>query len=184
MHERHFHGDPARLRAPDRIARLEVERVVDLSLAGIAASSLLDVGTGSGLFAEAFSKRGLEVAGVDDAPEMLDLARAHVPGGDFKRGRAEALPYGDASFDLVFLGLVLHETDPILALREARRVARVRVAIVEWPYHEEEHGPPLEHRLESVTIARLAREAGFAAAEETFLRGAVLFLLTPMAAGA
>jgi ubiquinone/menaquinone biosynthesis C-methylase UbiE len=178
MQERHFHGDPARLRAPDRIARLEVERVVDMSLDGGVVRNVLDVGTGSAVFAEGFAKRGLEVAGVDDAAEMLDLARAYVPQGDFRQGRAEKLPFQDASFDLVFLGHVLHETEPLSALREARRVARGRVVILEWPYREEEHGPPLEHRLESATIARLAREAGFKSTEERSLQGGVLFLLS------
>jgi methylase of polypeptide subunit release factors len=53
MHERRFRGDPARLRSPERLEQLEVERVVELSLEGITAGSVLDVGTGTGVFAEA-----------------------------------------------------------------------------------------------------------------------------------
>ncbi len=34
MHEKRFEGDIARLRNPERIARLEVERVVTLCLKG------------------------------------------------------------------------------------------------------------------------------------------------------
>ena len=89
-----------------------------------------------------------------------------MPGADFREGIAESLPFENGSFDLVFLGHVLHETDdPVAALREARRVARLRVAILEWPYRREEHGPPLEHRLRPRRIASLARAAGFTSIE-------------------
>ena len=69
--------------------------------------SVLDVGVGSGLFAEAFAQHGLEVAGVDVNPEMIVAAKRFVPKGDFRESTAEALPYPDASFDLVFFGLAL-----------------------------------------------------------------------------
>ena len=130
MHEKRFEGDIDRLRAPERVERLEVERVVDLCLENGKFHSILDIGTGSGLFAEAFSRRGLEVSGVDSNPEMLVAARRYMPKGGFREGTAEVLPYPDGSFDFVFLGLVLHESDePLKALTEARRVGRNRVGI-------------------------------------------------------
>ncbi len=159
-HERRFHGDAARLRSPARVAMLEPERVVAFSLSGIAAKSVLDVGTGTGLFAEAFAKAGLDVTGVDANLELLAAARQHVPSGRFVEAAAEALPFADKSFDLVFLGFVLHEVDdPSLALQEAARTARVRVVVVEWPYRAEESGPPLEHRLPPERIEELAAAA-------------------------
>ena len=162
MHERRFHGDLDRLRSPARLILLEVDRVVELSLEGITASTVLDVGTGTGVFAEAFAGSGLDVAGIDTNPDMIAAAQRHVPQGHFQQAPAEEIPFPDASFDLVFLGHVLHETDdPLKALAEARRVATQRVVALEWPYREEEHGPPLAHRLEPQTIARLVREAGF-----------------------
>ena len=54
MHERRFKGEVERLRAPERIQRIEVDRVVNLCLEGVRADSVLDVGTGSAIFAEAF----------------------------------------------------------------------------------------------------------------------------------
>lgn len=49
MHERRFNREIGRLRYPDRIALLEVKRVVDLALEGLKQiQSVLDVGTGSG----------------------------------------------------------------------------------------------------------------------------------------
>ena len=162
MHERRFHADIKSLRSTERMALMEVEKVVELCLEGIQAQNALDVGTGSGIFAEAFAARGLVVAGIDANPEMVKTAKGYVPQGKFKLAPAEAVPYPDKSFDLVFLGHVLHETDDAFkALQEAHRVARQRVAVFEWPYLDEEFGPPLAHRLKPETIGDLARQAGF-----------------------
>lgn len=169
-HGHRFHGQARDLRAPDRVERLEVGRVAALSLEGLDIASALDVGTGSGIFAEAFAGLGLEVTAVDVDPEMLLVAAEYVPGAEFRKARAEELPFADSSFDLVFLGHVLHETDrPVQALQEARRVARRRVVVLEWPYREGEHGPPLAHRLSRAVVESLAKEAGFAAVESVQL---------------
>lgn len=161
MHEKLYDGGVERLRSPERVARLEVERVVTLSLEGANIKNVLDVGVGSGLFAEAFGQHGLEVAGVDVNPEMIVAAKQYVPKGDFRASTAEALPYPDGSFDLVFLGLLLHESDePLKVLQETRRVSRQRICILEWPYQEGEFGPPLAHRLDSTKIVEVARQIG------------------------
>jgi ubiquinone/menaquinone biosynthesis C-methylase UbiE len=140
---------------------LEPERVAALCMEGAAIATVLDVGTGTGLFAEAFLTAGVSVTGVDVSLDLLAAARRHVPMAEFMEAGAEELPFEDGSFDLVFLGQVLHETDdPSRALAEARRVARVRVAVLEWPYRREESGPPLEHRLKETDIAALASAAG------------------------
>jgi SAM-dependent methyltransferase len=178
MHEKRFAGDVDRLRAPERVERLEVGRGVDLCLENDKIGSVLDVGTGSGLFAEAFAGHNLTVAGVDVNPEMLASARVFVPKGDFRTGTAEALPYPDRSFDLVFLGLVLHESDNSLkALKEALRVCRKRVGILEWPYRDQSFGPPLAHRLNPEDLAGLFKTAGFREWKRTELHDTVLYLL-------
>jgi ubiquinone/menaquinone biosynthesis C-methylase UbiE len=180
MNERTYAAGVQRLRQPDRIERMEVPRVVDLTLTGIAASSLLDVGTGSGLFAEAFDQRGLSVTGIDVNPEMIRAAKDFVPKGTFIEGVLEALPFADRSFDLLFLGAVLHETDNLrLALSECRRCATVRVAVLEWPYRQEEIGPPLEHRLRDADILQTARNVGFRTIDVHALDRMDLYLLTP-----
>jgi ubiquinone/menaquinone biosynthesis C-methylase UbiE len=162
MHERRFHGDPARLRSERRRELLALDLVVTRCLED-GACSVLDVGTGSALFAEAFAARGLRAAGIDASLEMVRSAAAFAPRAAFCVATAEALPLRAGGFDLVFLGHLLHETDaPIDALREARRVARLSVAVLEWPYRAEEDGPPLAHRLRPEAIEALAREAGFA----------------------
>jgi SAM-dependent methyltransferase len=188
-HSHHSHGEPhdkrygaaaERLRSPERLALLEVPRVVDLCLEGIQGLRALDVGTGTGLFAEAFAARGLEVTGIDPNPGLLEAARRLVPAARFDAGAAEKLPFKDASFDLVMLSHVLHETDdPAAALAEARRVARRRVCILEWPYVDEDKGPPLAHRLRPSEIESLARGAGFSAVERTDLARMQLYRLAP-----
>jgi hypothetical protein len=62
-------------------------------------------------------------------------------------------------------------------LSEARRVARVRVALLEWPYRAEEYGPPLEHRLRDEDIIRVARGAGFSQVETLSLAHMALYRL-------
>lgn len=66
---------------------------------------LLDVATGSGNAAIAAARRGLEVTGIDYVPALLDRARRRADAegvtAEFVEGDAEALPFGDGSFDVV-----------------------------------------------------------------------------------
>jgi SAM-dependent methyltransferase len=94
------------------------------------------------------------------------VARQLIPGVAFKEATAESIPYGDRTFDVAFLGHVLHETDdPLAALREARRVSTRRVVVLEWPYVLEEDGPPLQHRLKPEDIKEMAKRAGLGSVE-------------------
>ena len=179
MHERRFTGDVERLRAPERIARLEVDRVVNLCCEGIRVDNVLDVGTGSGIFAEAFFRIVKNVTGIDPNPEMLKAAKMFLPNGRFLHGTVEDIPLEDNSFDIVFMGHVLHESDDIIkALSEAQRVAKQKVCILEWPYIQEEAGPPLEHRLALAEIVSAAKHVGFSSPEITQLHHMVLFRFT------
>ena len=179
MRERRFHGEVERLRASQRLALLEVERVVDLCFEGIQVNSVLDVGTGSGIFAEAFSKRGIEITGIDPNPEMLKAAKEFVPTGTFLSGTVEEIPLEDKTFDLVFLGHVLHESDDLIkALSESKRVAKRKVCILEWPYKQEESGPPLEHRLKTEDILTAAKQVGFSSLDTIQLHHMLLFRFT------
>jgi ubiquinone/menaquinone biosynthesis C-methylase UbiE len=162
------------------MALLETGRVVSLSVEGHEIARVLDVGTGTGIFAEAFADGIRRVEGIDPDPALLDVARRLVPAAGFTAAAAEALPFADHSFDLVFFGHVLHETDdPVGALTEARRVARKRVVVLEWPYREEEIGPPLAHRLSPSRVLELARAAGFTKSERIELGHMDLYRLEP-----
>ena len=162
-----------KLRRTARIAQLEVERVVGLCLETSRITDLLDVGTGSGLFAEAFALRGVKVFGLDPDPDMIRAARCLVPAVSFHVAAAEALPFAERAVDACFMGMVLHETaDPDRSLLEARRVARNLVAVLEWPPAMPTDPPPPARRFDYEEIDRVGRRTGF--------RDISLFPLTDM----
>ena len=69
--------------------------------------------------------RGAAVSGFDAAEAMLAIARERVPAGDFRVADLEAMPFSDASFDVVTgFNAFQFAGDPVRALSEARRVAR------------------------------------------------------------
>lgn len=179
MHEKRFNREIERLRDPDRVARLEVLRVAKIVVDGLTeAKSILDVGTGSGLFAEQFAASGMKVEGLDVNPDMIPAALVFVPTGDFHIGVAEKMPFEDDNFDIVFMGLLLHEVDDLLkALSEAYRVAKKRLAVLEWPFEEQPIGPPLEHRLSSEQIETASIEAGFKNIKQHKLENLVLYII-------
>jgi ubiquinone/menaquinone biosynthesis C-methylase UbiE len=176
--ERVYSNGVARLRSPERIERLELGGVTQLCLQGEPIGKLLDVGTGSGLFAESFARHGVAVTGVDINPEMIEAATKHVPGGKFFLAPAEHLPFADGSFDACFFGVVFHEVDDyVKTLREAFRVARGSAFILEWPYRQEEAGPPIEHRLKEESIRAFAQSAGYKGVEIVTFNALVLYRL-------
>ena len=162
MNERRFNGLITKLRNPERLERLQIDRVMAYSLAGIEVINAVDVGTSTGVFAEALLQRGVNVRAVDCNPEFLQVARELVPDAEFIEAPAEQLPFADKSCDLVFMGHVLHETDDAeKSLREAFRVTAKRLAILEWPCVEQPVGPPLDHRMPLEKIKELGFAAGF-----------------------
>jgi demethylmenaquinone methyltransferase/2-methoxy-6-polyprenyl-1,4-benzoquinol methylase len=108
-----------------------------LQRAGLKAGMrVVDVGTGTGLVArEAARLTGNPelVTGVDPSPGMLH--NAHLPAGiELVEGRAEAIPFPDASFDFLSMGYALrHISDLSVAFREFHRVLKpgARLCILE-----------------------------------------------------
>lgn len=101
---------------------------------------LLDVGCGAGRFARMAADRGAEVAGLDATAAFVEIAGERVLGGDFRTGDMEALPWEDASFDVVtgFNSFFIADDMPA-ALREARRVLRPRGAFAMTVFGRPEH---------------------------------------------
>ena len=88
----------------------------------------LDVACGTGALTVAVAARvrpGGTALGLDASPEMLAVARRKHPDIGWHLGRAETLPFADASFDAVVsqFGLMFFD-DRVAALREMQRVLR------------------------------------------------------------
>ncbi|WP_018608465.1 class I SAM-dependent methyltransferase [Uliginosibacterium gangwonense] len=88
---------------------------------------IVDVGTGTGLVAREAARITGDaklVIGVDPSPGMM--ANAKLPEGiTLVEGRAEAIPYPDASFDFLSMGYALrHISDLSVAFAEFHRVMK------------------------------------------------------------
>ena len=77
--------------------------------------TMLDVGCGGGRNIHYFLKNGFDVHGVDLNPEAIASVKAmaqqlapQIPSSNFVVARADELPYGDNTFDLVISSAVLH----------------------------------------------------------------------------
>jgi SAM-dependent methyltransferase len=96
---------------------------------------VLDVGSGAGRFLWLARARGATVTGMDGTAALLAIARRRVPEARLEEGDIEALPFDDASFDVVTgFNAFPFARDPLKALSEARRVARpgARVVVATW----------------------------------------------------
>ncbi len=87
----------------------------------------LDVGCGPGALTGVLVDRlgPGAVAACDPSPTFVSECAVRHPGADVRPGRAEAIPFDDATFDRVLAQLVLHfVSDPELVAHEFRRVLR------------------------------------------------------------
>jgi SAM-dependent methyltransferase len=103
--------------------------------------AVLDVGTGTGVVAITARRLGAQVTGLDLTPELLAQARAGAAsaGHDdiaWQEGDAEALPFPDASFDVVLSQFGhMFAPRPEVALAEMLRVLKPggTIAFATWP---------------------------------------------------
>jgi SAM-dependent methyltransferase len=88
-------------------------------------STLLDIAAGPGYVSAEAARRGWRVTGIDFSDSMVALARRNFPEINFQLGDAEALAFGDGSFDAAVMNFgILHLAQPEAALHEAHRVLR------------------------------------------------------------
>ncbi|CAM3892364.1 class I SAM-dependent methyltransferase [Deinococcus frigens] len=104
-----------------------LEGTVDRLLALSGDEDLLDVGTGPGDFPgrlRAGGHRG-RIVGMDFSAGMVERASAEYPDAEFQQGDAAALPFPDATFDVVTARHMLyHVSDVAAALAEFKRVLK------------------------------------------------------------
>ncbi len=104
-----------------------------------AGARLLDVGTGSGQLALLASRDGIDATGVDIAENLIERARERAAAerltARFEVGDAEALPFEDASFDVV-VSLIgaMFAPRPQLVAQELLRVCAPggTIAMANW----------------------------------------------------
>lgn len=158
-----------RLHKFKRNATLPRVRKVLGILRGLAPQSLLDVGSGRGVFLwpllDAFPE--LEVRAIDRARRRFEDLGAVARGGCTRlfpsQMDAHRLAFADRSADVVTLLEVLeHLPEPGKALAEAARVAR-RFCIVSAPSKEDDN-PEHIHLFTRKSLHALLRQAGFAKA--------------------
>ncbi|HKR50590.1 MAG TPA: class I SAM-dependent methyltransferase [Pseudonocardiaceae bacterium] len=94
-------------------------------LARIPPGLALDAACGTGRYTLTLIKHRHDVIGVDQSPEMRELAAAKAPKARFRVRDLTCLPIPDASVDLVLCALALcHLHDMAEAIAEFRRVLR------------------------------------------------------------
>ncbi|MFI1096794.1 class I SAM-dependent methyltransferase [Streptomyces sp. NPDC020917] len=112
--------------------------VIGEILDGMPAGLALDAACGTGRISALLAGRGHRVLGVDGSPEMLDHARARVPGGEFRLGDLHRLPVADDEVDLVVCSLALtHVPDLRPVFAEFARVLRPGGHLVTSDIHGE-----------------------------------------------
>jgi ubiquinone/menaquinone biosynthesis C-methylase UbiE len=154
-----------------------VERVAERT--GRSALSLLDVGAGPGDLMRDVSRQ-MQRRGVRLDVTLLDRAPTHLPrnGVPSVAANALALPFRDASFDLVACALLAHHLEPeqiVTFAEEALRACRVAVLINDLrrdPLHL-----ALVYAAFPLFRSHLSRHDGVASVRRAFTREEMLGML-------
>lgn len=126
-------------------------------------SDVLEVGCGLGTDAINFARRGARYTGVDLTEASIELVRRRfelegLP-AEIRVADAEALPFADDSFDLVYSHGVLHHTpDTERAINEVHRVLKPGGSAMVMLYHKNSYN----YWVNIMTLRRIgARMLGF-----------------------
>jgi SAM-dependent methyltransferase len=115
-----YDSDPGRFLSTEKHPHDDVHPYVAARFAAAGARTVLDVGGGNGKLARLLPGLSMRCLLIDSSPTMLDLAPRPSARADGAR-----LPVADASVDAVAaLYTLYHYPDPLVPIREARRVLR------------------------------------------------------------
>jgi SAM-dependent methyltransferase len=153
------------------------QRRADIRAAG--PLRVLDLGAGNGWLAHRAAVAGAEALALDVRCDKVDGLGAAPPQSPIERVAAsfEALPIGDAAFDVVVFNASLHYAEDLgRALREARRVARTGawIVVLDSPFYSR-----AEHGEEMVREKRRNAERQFGGRASALLALAFVEYLTP-----
>lgn len=143
-----FQRNRSALDAPSALRDSVTHRIAH-QLAGAPVARVLEIGCGQGNNLAALSAlTPVEAHGLEPSQDAVHMGAARFPSLALQTGSADALPYADNSFDLVWFGFCLYLVDRALLFKvvaEADRVLRDGglLAIVDFdpaqptrrPYH-------------------------------------------------
>jgi SAM-dependent methyltransferase len=84
----------------------------------------VDLGAGTGALTELLAERTEHVIAVEPDPEMREVLHERLPAVDLVGAVTEALPFGEATFDVATAASSWHWMDPVRAPIEVGRVLR------------------------------------------------------------
>ena len=149
------------------------------ALRGLEPTSILDVGSGRGVFLWPLldTIRNVAVTAVDREPQRAVDLQAVAAGGIARlaahQADAVALPFPSASFDVVTVLEVLEHVDaPERVAREILRVAR-RFVVASVPSHPDDN-PEHLRLFDADGLTRLFRDAGAARVQVDFVHNHML----------
>jgi 2-polyprenyl-3-methyl-5-hydroxy-6-metoxy-1,4-benzoquinol methylase len=115
----------------DASRREILDPALETILGDVAGITVLDVGCGDGRYARLLASRGALVTGIDPVPAFVDRAATLDPRGTYLCGMGEALPFENASFDIVLSYLTIIDIpDYRRAIVEMCRVVKPEGRIV------------------------------------------------------
>lgn len=138
----------------------------ELLAAVLPAHRVMDLGSGTGFYADDVAPHVARLEAVDVQPGMHAYYREKgVPGNvELVTAEAAGLPFREASLDAVYTTMTYHEFASPNSLRELRRVLKhgARFVVYDWNADGEgEAGPPLDERYTLDGAVEEIRGAGF-----------------------
>jgi ubiquinone/menaquinone biosynthesis C-methylase UbiE len=127
--ERYSAAQPAALFIRQTVERAALAALGDAGMLPLGDRRILDVGCGAGQWLtdfETWGARGDRLAGIDLVEERAAISRARLRDADIHAGDASALPWPDASFDVVLQSMLMSSVlDPAMRSAVAAEMARV-----------------------------------------------------------
>ena len=117
------------------------DEAIDTVIAGMGDPGLLtiaDIGAGTGISSRLFASRGARVIAIEPNADMREAAADH-PNVEWQDGTGDDTGLNDASVDLAVACQAFHWFSTPFAMRELRRIARTRAAMMQ--YERDERDP-------------------------------------------